>query len=327
MLNANKVELFTFLSDVLVQSFHDEAKELIVTHGEVVICLPRQEDESSMAPCSHEEVDTRIMLHVSHAAQHDHCWIQVRTVDTDIVVLTVMVAQALPCMDKPWNAFGTGKDYHYIAAHEITTSHGPQKACAIPVFPSMTRCDMESTFMGHGKKSAWSTRNSFPELTDSLVILTTMPVNIQDNAMHCIERFVVLLYDCTRPYMDISEARKKLFVKRNSIQCIPPTYHTLEQHVKRSVFQGGYNWGQVLVPEPVLPSPTSWGWREILEGSYVPLWTTPPEASKSCLELVLCRCRKTVKTDASARRLICNAVDCVLVKENVSRLRLPVDRD
>ena len=106
--DASKVELFTFLSDVLVQSLHDEAKELVVTYGEAVTCLPRQEDESSLAPCSHEEVDTRIMLHVAHAAQHDHCRIQVQTVDTD--VLAVMVAQVLPYVDELWIAFGIGKN-------------------------------------------------------------------------------------------------------------------------------------------------------------------------------------------------------------------------
>jgi hypothetical protein len=112
------------------------------------------------------------------------------------------------------------------------------------------------------------------------------------HTMHYIERFVVLLYDRTSPYMGINEARKKLFAKRNSVQRIPPTYDALEQHMKRSLFQGGYVWGQVLVPQPVLPSPTSWGWRHTEDGSYEPLWTTLPEASKSCLELVSCGCKK-----------------------------------
>ncbi|KAK3884949.1 hypothetical protein Pcinc_010792 [Petrolisthes cinctipes] len=67
----------SFLSNVLVQTSHDDAKERVVTDGEAVICLPRQEDESSLAPCCQEETDTRIMLHVAHAAAHDHRQIQV----------------------------------------------------------------------------------------------------------------------------------------------------------------------------------------------------------------------------------------------------------
>ncbi|KAK3850640.1 hypothetical protein Pcinc_042666 [Petrolisthes cinctipes] len=125
------------------------------------------------------------MLHVAHAAVHDYHQIQVRTIDTDIVLLT--------------------------------------KARALPVFHAMTGCDTVSAFMGHGKKSARATWNSFPQLTDSLLTLTTTPVNIQNDIMHCIKRFVVLLYDCTSPYMDVNEARKKLFAKRNSVHAAHPT--------------------------------------------------------------------------------------------------------
>ncbi|KAK3865763.1 hypothetical protein Pcinc_028647 [Petrolisthes cinctipes] len=39
--DANKVELFSFLSNVLVQTFHDDAKD---PNGEAVIYLPRQEN-------------------------------------------------------------------------------------------------------------------------------------------------------------------------------------------------------------------------------------------------------------------------------------------
>ena len=184
-IDANKV-----LSDMLVQSFHNEAKELVVTYGEAVICLPRQEDESSPAPCSYEEADNHIMLHVAHAAQHDHRWIQVRIVDTNVVVLAVMVAQALPCVDELWIAFGTGKNYRFIPAHEIAASLAPQKARALAVFHAMIGCDMVLAFVGHGKKSAWATWSSFLDLTDSLVTLTITPVNIQDDTLHCIENIV-----------------------------------------------------------------------------------------------------------------------------------------
>lgn len=66
-----RVELFTLLPNALVLSFHDEAKELVVTYGEAVIYLLSQEDVNPLASCSHDEVDTRIILHVAQAA-HDH---------------------------------------------------------------------------------------------------------------------------------------------------------------------------------------------------------------------------------------------------------------
>ncbi len=105
------------------------------------------------------------------------------------------------------------------------------------------------------------------------------------------ERFVILIYDRTSTCTDINKARKKLFAKKSSVMRIPPTRAALEQHVKRAAFQGGHVWGQTLLPQPALPSPCNWGWIKT-EGLYEPYWTTLPEASKTCYELVSCGCKK-----------------------------------
>ena len=57
--------------------------------------MPAQQDTHLLAPCKHEEADSRMMLHVQYAAQHGHHQILVHTVDTDVVVLAVMVAEKL----------------------------------------------------------------------------------------------------------------------------------------------------------------------------------------------------------------------------------------
>ena len=59
-----------------------------------------------------------------------------------------------------------------------------------------------------------------------------------------------------------------MFAKKNSVQRISPTSATLEQHVRRAVFQGAHIWGQSVDPQPVLPSPTDWGWSQMDDGSY-----------------------------------------------------------
>lgn len=106
-----KQELFSFLSKALIQSFDEDNKELVITDGEQVLCVPPQQDIHSLAPCSHEEANSRMLLHAAHAAQHGHNWILIRTVDTDVVVLAVMVAQTLPAKYEVWLAFGTGKSF------------------------------------------------------------------------------------------------------------------------------------------------------------------------------------------------------------------------
>ncbi len=62
---------------------------------------------------------SRMMLHVAHAARHGHHKILVRTVDTDVVVLAVMVAETLSLEHEVWLAFGTGKNFCYFAVRLV----------------------------------------------------------------------------------------------------------------------------------------------------------------------------------------------------------------
>ena len=90
----NKKELLCFLSKALVESFRLD-KQLVVTNGDQILCVPQQEDIHLIAPCSHEEADSHMMLHVAHAVQHGGHQILVHSVDTDVVVLAVMVSATL----------------------------------------------------------------------------------------------------------------------------------------------------------------------------------------------------------------------------------------
>ena len=81
-----------------------------------------------LAPCSHEEADSRMILHVAHAAQQGHQQIPVCTVDTDVVVLLLWLAEAIPGETEIWLAFGTGKNFRYLAAHQMAASKGSEKS-------------------------------------------------------------------------------------------------------------------------------------------------------------------------------------------------------
>ena len=257
-----------------------------------MLSKPVLPDLTSLAPCNHEEADTRMLLHASHAAQHGHHAILIRTVDTDVVVLAVSLVQGWKSDDKLWLAFGTGHSFRYLAAHEIAAELGQEKARALPMFHALTGCDTVSSFARHGKKTAWEIWKVLPELTEALHLLSSAPHIIPDSAMRIIERFVILLYDRTSKCTDIDKARRKLFARKNNVQLIPPTKAALEEHVKRAVYQGGHVWGQILLPAPELPPPTNWGWSRTKEGQYTPYWTRLPEAAHSCIELVSCKCKK-----------------------------------
>ena len=114
------------LSAALVEWFDQEDKQLIITDGEAVLSEPLLPDLTSLTSCNHEEADSRMLLNASHAAKHGHHAILIRTVDTDVVVLAVSLAQELQPEDKL--AFGTGQTFRYLAAHEIAAGLGREKA-------------------------------------------------------------------------------------------------------------------------------------------------------------------------------------------------------
>ena len=94
-------------------------------------------------------------------------------------------------------AFGTGRCFRYLAAHEI------EKAHALPMFYAFTGCDTVSSFARHSKKTAWAVWTVLPDLTEALIQLSFAPSGIPNDAMCIIERFVILLYDRTSKCTDI----------------------------------------------------------------------------------------------------------------------------
>ena len=110
--------------------------------------------------------------------------------------------------------------------------------------------------------------------------------------MENIERLVVLLYDRCSESLRVDAARKDLFtLKGRSIDNIPPSSSTLQQHIKRAAYQAGYCWGQALDKQQQSPSPGSWGWKRSKDRPWEPFWTALQQTSESCAELVKCGCK------------------------------------
>ena len=85
-----------------------------------------------------------------------------------------------------------------------------------------------SSFVGHGKKTAWAVWTVLTELTHALLKLSSAPTEIPQEVMATIEMFVILLYDQTSTCAEINMARRKLFAKRHSVESIHPTKPALE---------------------------------------------------------------------------------------------------
>ena len=144
--------------------------------------------------CTHEEEDSRLTVHVLDATSSGHRWNRIRNNDTDVVVLAISVASALP-RDQLWITCGSGKNVQNILALAIAMSLGPDKASTLPMFHAPTGCDTVSSFRGRGKKTAWDVRNLFSQLTPVLQVLKASPQEITEQCMVVLKRFVVLIYD------------------------------------------------------------------------------------------------------------------------------------
>ena len=256
-----------------------DRKEIYTTHG-----------ESVLSSSTHEEAGTRLMIHALDASLCGHRRMKIRSNDTDVVVLAISVANTIQA-DKLWIAYGSGKHLHNLPSHSIATSLGPEKLSALPMFHTLTGCDTVSFFGGRGKKSAWDVWKVFSELTPVLRSLTESPEDISEERLAVIERFVILLYDRTSSLTKVNKVRQELFSKKSkSLDSTPPTKAALVQHARRAVYQGGHIWAQTLLPRPLLPCPSDWGWY--CDGSsWVPLWTMLPQAKDTCHELIKCGCK------------------------------------
>jgi len=304
----NKTELFAFLSREAVHLPLTEGKELYATDGREVLCSPAESYLASVAPCSHEEADTRLLLHVADAVQKGCKKVTIRTVDTDVVILAVASFSKI-APDELWIAFGVGSSFRYIAVHEMVAAMNQTQCLTLPVFHAFTGCDTVSAFAGRGKKTAWETWKSFPEVNDAFSELLTMPSEVSERSMSLLERFVVLMYDRTSDSMQVNDARKQLFTQKSrTLENIPPTQAALQQHIKRACYQANC-WNQALAKDPQMPEPSDWGWTKDTT-RWQPLWTTLPEASKSCHELIHCSCQKgcTGRCKCAKAALKCTAL-------------------
>ena len=235
---------------------------------------------------------TRMLLHTVHATRHGHTKVVLRTVDTDVLVLAISQMQNLN-LSELWLEFGVGKHYRVIPVHLIAVRIGPVKASALPFFHALTGCDTPSAFAGRGKKTAWDIWNIFPEVTSTFSALSRSSCILTDSMFEKIERYVVLLYSKTSDATQVNEARQKLFIKgTRSLENIPPTKGALVQHVRRATLQARYTWGQKLISQQEVPSPTNWGLEKSGDG-WIPKWTELPEASVACYELIHCGCKKS----------------------------------
>lgn len=150
----NKTELFEFLATHCGTMSVPEGKCVISTKGTEVVATTAINNVPSLAPCSHEEADTRLLLHTAHVAQSGFTKATIKTVDIDVLVLAISVFQKIG-LEELWVEFGSGNTLRHIPVHSLIAHIGEDVAKALPVFHAFTGCDQVSKFASIGKRTAW----------------------------------------------------------------------------------------------------------------------------------------------------------------------------
>ena len=216
-------------------------------------------DFDTIMPCNHQEGDSRIFLHLSHAAQQGHSKAFIRTVDSDVVIIAVGHFGSLGVMEL-WIGFGTGTAFQHIPVHEITQTLGPKKSLSYPLFHSFTGCS--SLFLGIGKKTAWAAWQAYPDLTETLLTLSDDPTLLTLDSIHIarLERWTVVMYSKISGCSRVNDVRHQLFTHgTRTLDHIPHTQEALLQHPKRALYQAGYIWRQARQRHQDVPYASAWG--------------------------------------------------------------------
>lgn len=85
-MDANKEELFLLLAEYIAEETPPKWNHIESTFDMHVKCTPADMDTTQLEPCTHEEADTRILIHVADWVAHGNRKVTFRTTDTDVVV-------------------------------------------------------------------------------------------------------------------------------------------------------------------------------------------------------------------------------------------------
>ncbi len=275
-LGDNKAGLARFVSNELIRNAPD-TKTIVVAGGfesecEVQSNMPL---DLTQLNASHEEADTRMILHAIHCG-------------TDTVVVftrgTGVLLLLLAHMDKigsvnVWMMTGTLKKKKFIPVRTISETLSLEVTKSLLAFHALTGSDTTSYIAGHTKTSAWNVSQENHALLEKL---GTGELN--ENVIRSVEAFVCKLYKV--PTTSVDQARCTLFAKYNAPEQLPPTRDALMLHVKCAHYQT-LVWKQAHIGKPALPSPELLGWKKSDEGLVPELMLLNPVPSV-CLEMITC---------------------------------------
>ena len=295
-MDSNKIDLAAFLAKEWQRSDYAprlHGRSFFVTHGTNCTRLSSSDGVSVTSmdvqalTCTHEEADTRLLLHAAHAVQNGSAAVVIRSPDTDVAILAIVLQ---PEIGAPlFFRTGTKARSRFIDIQAVRAKRCSAVCNALLGLHALTGCDSCSAFKRKGKKSALDLLYSSPVLCAGLQRLG-QGFQVSEELHALCEKFVCLLYG-SKTFTDVNLLRYDMFAtKATESEYLPPTKDALRQHVIRSNYQAGI-WLRSLQSKPQLPGADENGWYETGDGLAVQ-WMMQRPAPDELLVLSQCHCKR-----------------------------------
>ena len=280
----------------------------------------------SLQPSNHKGADTRIFLHLKDAAEKGHQIIKIRTVDTYVVFLAVLVFYQIPELTELWVGFGRQKNYKNIPMHStICTLLGEKRCEALPVFHALTGSGYSSFIWNASKKMFWKVWEDMPQLTQTLIDMKNTPEAVTlvslAPALSTIQLFTVAGFSKHCKASDINEGMQHVYywsentwVNTTNQNCSIPTCQSV-------LLVSAFIWRHSLEKSPAYQIPKTGdgnGTKELSAGFHTGL--TSLMWAKVAPSLCTAAARNPEAEGASASKWEYNVLLSVIVVDHVSTM-------
>lgn len=236
----NKINLCDYLTSTMCslgkQQLAD-GKKLVIgggyKDGEIAVSVSHGASEIiEPLACSHEEADTRMLLHAKHASGTRSRVIK-QSPDTDVLVLCATHFEGIGC-EELWFRTGVRDRLRYVPVHRLSQKLGQKLCKCLPAFHALTGCDKTSAIAGVSKKKAWDRLNRDEVHQDNLGLVGQAAV-VDDVPGAACEAFICDLYPTVKKQTSSAdELRYAMFChNRYKSELLPPTSDSVLQHGRR----------------------------------------------------------------------------------------------
>lgn len=287
-------------------------KVLYVTSGEN--CYKIYHNEGSILVqdlCStHEEADTRLMLHAAHAASAGFQSIVLVAEDTDVFLISLAFSTDIDA--SLYLKCGTRARISYVDIKKVAAAPSDSICKALIGMHAYTGCDSVSTFAGRGKITPLKMMIQDIALQHTFTELG-MEWTVSSSLLNRLEAFICQLYAAKTSVEKVNELRYHMFcTKKGRVEPhqLPPCADALNKHVLRANYQTAV-WRRSLQANPEVPSPKDHGWKVQMADDKEELSIDRIDgapAPETVFELLACNCSRSCRLPQCT--CIANSLKC-----------------